>query len=566
MRRALVSILFAAACLGALLTAYRSLASEQLSLARYAPSGALLYLEAKDFSQLVSGWNSSQEKAQWLSSADYQVFSRSRLFSRLQQASQEFTAAAGLPPDMNLVSQVAGSQSALALYDIGKLQFLYITKLDPSRAEQTELLQSRAKFETRSAGGVIFYYREDPQSGREAAFATADGCLLLATREDLMAGALALFSGAKVQSMVQDPWWIRAVGAARQAGELRMVLNMQKIVPSPYFRSYWIQQNITAMKAYSAVVSDLYLSATEYREERVLVKTAPNSASPADAGSAAVSDLARLVPPNAGEYEIHASPSVDASISLLETKLLAPHTSPGVASSNAPHVDLSSGTANGAGDLETRIDQPPPETPAQTAQPSALKALLMGNPVAAGLDVQRTELSPDGVFVRFQTAVVLLGVSDWNEPSMLSAIADFARPMLTASSLGVSWRTAAGHEELDGLWHLSVASRGKHLFISDNPELLEETLLNLKEKPAAPPAVLIAGFNHDAERARFASLAGLLDGQSVAWAPDTGHAPSFFSDNTGSLSSVFAGISSEKMIVRDAGDKVLQTVTYEWSK
>lgn len=566
MRRGLVSILFAAACLGALLTAYRSLASEQLSLARYAPSGALLYLEAKDFSQMVSAWNSSQEKAQWLSSADYQVFSRSRLFSRLQQAGQEFTAAAGLPPDMNLVSQVAGSQSVLALYDIGELQFLYITKLDPSKAEQTELLQSRAKFETRNAAGVTFYYRQDPQSGREAAFATTDGCLLLATREDLMAGALELLSGGKAASMVQDSWWSRAVSAAGQPGDLRMVLNLQKIVPSPYFRSYWIQQNITSMKAYSAVVSDLYLSTAEYREERVLVKTAPNATSPADAGNAAVSDLARLVPPNAGEYEIHASPSVDSSISLLETKLLAPHAGLGVASNSAPQVDLSSGTTNGGGDMETRIDQPPPETPAQAAQPSALKALLTENPVAARLDVQRTELAPDGVFVRFQTAMVLLGASDWNESSVLSAIADFARPMLTASSLGVNWRTAAGDEELDGLWSLSVAARGKYLFISDNSRLLEETLSNLKEKSAAPPAVLIAGFNHDAERARFASLAGSLDGQSVSWAQDRGRAPSFFSDNIGSLSSIFAGISSEKVIVRDAGDKVLQTVTYEWAK
>lgn len=100
----------------------------------------------------------------------------------------------------------------------------------------------------------------------------------------------------------------------------------------------------------------------------------------------------------------------------------------------------------------------------------------------------------------------------------------------------------------------------------DNPQLLEETLSDLKEKSAAPLAVLIAGFSHTAERVRFASLAGVLDGQAVAWAQDTGRAPSFFSDNISSLSSFFAGISSEKVIVRDAGDKVLQTVTYEWAK
>jgi hypothetical protein len=54
-----------------------------------------------------------------------------------------------------------------------------------------------------------------------------------------------------------------------------MVLNLEKIVPSPYFRSYWVQQNITDLKSYAAAVSDMFRSGSEYREERVLLKKAP---------------------------------------------------------------------------------------------------------------------------------------------------------------------------------------------------------------------------------------------------------------------------------------------------
>lgn len=567
MRRLVISMLLGSACFGALLTGYRSLANEQSSLARYVPSGALLYLEARDFSTLLSEWNNSSEKAQWLRSADYEVFSRSRLFSRLQQASQEFTVAAGLPPDMNLVSQVAGSQSAVALYDIGKLQFLYITKLDSSKAGQSALLQSRSKFETRSAGGVMFYYRQDAKSGREVAFAVTNGYLLLATREDLMVGSLDLLAGSKAPSITQDEWWSRAVDAASQPGNLRMVLNMGKIVPSPYFRSYWIQQNITAMKAYSAAISDLYLSGAEYREQRVLLKKTMSAAgSPTDMGDQGAAELERLVPADAGVYQIQASPSAASCLKLLGTKLLAPHTGPGVASNIAPQVELSSGATGAADDLETRIDQLPPEAPAQAAQPDSLRALLQGNPMQAVLSFERTDLAPDGVFVRLRTGVVLLGNSDWNPSAALSAVAAFVRPMLTASALGVTWKPRAGYEELDGLWTLSAALRGKYLFLSDDPGLLDEMLSKLNEKPAAPPAVFIAGFNHSGERTRFALLTSMLDGQSVAWSRDSGRAPSFFSENIVSLSSVFSGLSSEKVVVRDAGDKVLQTVTYQWAK
>jgi len=78
-------------------------------------------------------------------------------------------------------------RSVFALYDIGNLQFLYITYLPSAKSVQTTLWQTRSNFEPRSAGGVNFYLRRDPQSQREVAFAVSGDYLLLSTREDLMA-------------------------------------------------------------------------------------------------------------------------------------------------------------------------------------------------------------------------------------------------------------------------------------------------------------------------------------------------------------------------------------------
>src|SRR5579862_1789628 len=98
-------------------------------LASLFPAGGLLYLEAKDFGALLADWNASPEKRVWLQSANYEVFSRSRLFLKLGQAQMEFAAAAGVPPDYALMSSVAGTGSALAIYNIGNLEFLYVTHL-----------------------------------------------------------------------------------------------------------------------------------------------------------------------------------------------------------------------------------------------------------------------------------------------------------------------------------------------------------------------------------------------------------------------------------------------------
>ncbi len=94
--------------------AYQATAMSEAPLSSYVPSGALLYLQAKDFSALLEDWNRSPQKQAWLGSSNYEVFSRSRLLLRLNDVGKQFAAAAGLPPDMNFISQVAGSESALA--------------------------------------------------------------------------------------------------------------------------------------------------------------------------------------------------------------------------------------------------------------------------------------------------------------------------------------------------------------------------------------------------------------------------------------------------------------------
>ncbi len=568
MKRAAILLLATIASIGANWAAFQALAPEVPPLSRYVPAGSLLYLQAKDFSALLSDWNASPQEASWVKSKNYEVYSRSRLFLRLEGAGKQFAAAAGLPADMNFLTQVAGTQSAVALYDIGKLEFLYITKLSSASSAQSALWQTRAKFETRSAAGLTFYVRRDPESQREVAFAVNGEFLILATREDLLAGALQLMAGSKDRTIEAEQWWSQSVAAAGPVGDLRMVLNLEKIVPSPYFRSYWIQRNVTDMKQYSAAVSDLFRSGGEYREERVLLK---KFAAPGDAvaseGATAVADLLRLAPADTGTYEVRATPSAADCLDVLETKILSPHRGPAVAQQTAPDVQLSPGETGSSSDLETRIDQAPLQTSASSDASAPLKDLFQKVQVRAILQVQGTERDKDGVFVRIHSGVAFLAASDWPETAVRSALVEFLRPSLTASSLGLQWQAKSGYQELDGLWNFAVAVRGKYLLISDDSSLLKSMFANMNQK-TAKPATLVAGFHHARERENFARLTRLLDrpGANPGGAGTSEPYPQFFSDNLASFSAVLAGVSSQTIVVRDASDKVLQTVTYEWSR
>ncbi len=564
MKHPILFFLIAVACMGMTWGAYRVVSPGERALSHYVPSGALLYLQAKDFSALLTDWDKSAEKQNWLKGSNYEVFSRSRLFLRLADASAEFSSAAGLPADASLLRQVAGTQSALAIFDIGKLQFLYITRLPSASAMQSALWQTRSKFETRNAGGVDFFYRRDAASEREVAFAVTGDFLILATREDLVAGALQLMKGCNDHAMEAEPWWLQSVSAAKESGDLRMVLNLEKIVPSPYFRSYWVQQNITELKQYNSAISDLIRVGKQYREERILLRKTPvPDESLKNAGPASVSEIVRLVPPQAGFYEAKANPTAEECLALLEAKILAPHHGMPVAKQLAPQLQVGNGETGLSSDLETRIDQPSAHK-ASVDNVAPLKALISRNPARAVLQAQSTEKDKDGVFVRIHSAVALLGESDWKEAEVRTALAEFVQPTFTTGQLGINWQRSSGYYKLDGLWTLTVSVSGKYLLISDNPGYLSGMLSSMKQKPAQQPAVYVAGFDHLRERENFLMLARLLDRSGSA--SERGGTPDFFSQNVGSLSSTLTGVSSERIVIRDAGDKVTQSVTYEWSQ
>lgn len=568
MKRLILILSAALASVGMGWAGYRAVAPPQTPLAKLVPAGALLYLEAKDFSSLLSDWNCSPQKRLWVESDNYEVFFRSRLFLRLKGASDQFAAAAGLPPNMDFLTQVAGAHSVFALYDVGKMEFLYITYSPSAKSIATTLWQARSKFEPRNSGGIDFYFRRDPESHREVAFAVGGDYLVLATREDLMAGALELISGKQSRTIEAEPWYAQSTAAAGTTGDLRMVLDLETLVPNGYFRTYWVQQNITDLSAYKAAVSDLFRSRKQYREQRVLIRKKAFETEPSGESLAAAADLLRLVPENSGAYESTANPTADSSFALLETKLLAPHLGPAPTSRIAPQVELSSGERGSGADLETRIDLAPQTAFASPQSPSALKQLLEKTPILASLEVQSTERDSAGVFVRIHSAIALATSSTWDDMAVRAAITDFVRPAFTASQLGLGWTQKNEYQQLDGLWTLAVSVHNKYLLVSDDPALMESLFGNFSRNPDHKPLAYAAGFNHHQERDNFVRFATLIDRPNVPTA-GTGVAeqqPQFFSGNIASLSAALGTVSAERIETRSERENVRQTVTYEWSQ
>ncbi len=549
------------------------------SLTGLLPAGPLVIVEAKDFSTLLHRWDSSQEKQLWLQSDNFQAFSRSRLYLRLQEANQEFASAAGFSPDANLLEAVAGRESALALYDIGKLEFLYVTRLPLARAMESVLWQTRGRFEPRSTAGMQYFVRIDPDSNRAVAFAATDDYLFLATREDILASALQLFSGTNGSAVAGEPWFERAVRTAGLHGDIRLVMNLEAIVRTPHFRSYWVQQNVSALRQYRPAISDVFLSAEEIREERVLLRT-PSGGPDTEAngiekaGGADLGALLHLVPDDYGLYRAWVKPTTDETLALLEHKLLAPRPGGMVQRPEfAPRVWLSSGIVGVTSDLETRIDQVPPKIPTSTFVPQTLRALLEGAGVKAILQVESSRMVPGDVFVEQQSVLVLLASSDWDEQAARKALLASVEGLWTTSQLGANWverrRGAQVYYELDGLARLALALRGPYLVVADRPDALTPVLDRVGSLPGSRRAgeeVYAAQFRHDREADYFLKIMTMLDYPWVqgygSAEQEEGRAPRFFSENLGSVSHTLKRVERASIVVRDHGSQVTQTVVY----
>ena len=567
-------------------------AAAPASLTEYVPPDALLTIESPDFASLLQRWTDSAESKRWLASDNYSVFQNSRLFGRLGDAQSSFETAAGVPAGVDLLHEVAGKESVFAWYDIGKLEFLYVTRMPAGQVDKSALFQARASFQRRHAGNSDFYIRTSGTDYSTVAFARVAGpggdLVLLATREDLMANALKLIAGGSAGGSVGQEPWFRDVSAAlpaeKSAPALHMVLNLERIAVDPHFRSYWIQRNISWTKQFRAAAADLYVGAKEFREERVLLPK-DTAAEPAMLN---LGTLAELAPPSAGIYRVAATQDPAVAVSAIREKLLGGEAVVAEDGQTAPGPSLEAVQTGSASDLETRIDAVPAVR--ASASTDGLARLVGTNGLDAVLTVSSAE-SPaekDGLWVPMHSAVVLHSASGAKEEALAAALQEALGGELTAGGIGIGFErsTVAGVaiESLTGPRHLyfavsNTAAQGNLVLLADDQALLSELLRRAAEASADKtevPATLIAVFNHASQRAPYLRLTSLIDGTQdkvggAGKANATGGtggaaaAPAFFSQNVGSLSETFADLQSERIVERVVDSNLRQTVTYTWA-
>jgi hypothetical protein len=346
-------------------------------------------------------------------------------------------------------------------------------------------------------------------------------------------------------------------------------MNLESLVKSVYFRSYWVQRNVSTIRRYWTGVTDVNRSGGNITETRVFLRS-PDAEPASESGSSTVSGLLPLVPPEAGFYKAWTGSESSATAELIVEKLIGRQPKRERNWEDAPYGVSLENRAGGEADLETHIDERPlPSDTAVLDSLAVVRTMVEKSAARTVLLVQSTSTT-DGLFIRMPTVIVLEGTENWDPDSVRNALVTAVGSLWTTSQLGARWiaGTAGRHaiERLDGLSELMFVNRGKRLFLSNDATLLAGLLDRAGAVPSASAFAYAAGFRHARERGNYERIMKALDFNGNPGGLQEGHAdnkPPFFSGNIASLSQILSQVSEIRITEEEKAMATVQTVLYQ---
>jgi hypothetical protein len=246
--------------------------SEQLRLAGVAPRGAMLYVQARDLSALMKMWTASNARKQFYDSKSFTAFSKSHAYLKLQDRKKDFETALGFGLDESRLAELAGGVSAVAVYDIGKLDLVFVTEVARERAIATAMFKQAPQFQERSSDNGSYYVRDVTTDGgrlnQQFCFAYSSGKLLVTTSEGLMTRALANAKSAGADSLLTDVSATAELAKGFTSHDVTMWLDQARLNRSRHFNNYWIHRNVGALAGIETGLIDLRFTPAGLSEQR----------------------------------------------------------------------------------------------------------------------------------------------------------------------------------------------------------------------------------------------------------------------------------------------------------
>lgn len=525
---------------------------DAFSPAKDFPGNALVFAQIADLPAFIKLWNESDFKEKYTASENFKDFQNNHLGRKLASRWKEFNDAAGFPFDSEAISRLTENRASLALYDVGKLEFVFIAPMNGEIFAATKFLQNQDKFEQETLDDGTNIYRAAVAADRgrqqqELLFTNVKGRFILATSEKLMAQTLNNINGNQSVNRLSDDLSFKLLSEKIEPRLATVWVNQTALNSDYYFKRYWLTADVKDLRNIRAGIFDLELTEGKLIERRRFLLAEPIEILPIEPDQAA--KMLSYLPEKIPFYQLRKANSEIADETIQKTifdradgKTIQKRSRHFYDSSSDFTDDYSEGDYSYlSGKFDESIDENEADETIQSRKTGVdfSQSFQSANPQVI-LTFSRPQMLPAPLFVNFKRAAIinLAAPEAFDRESFESAIAKnfAAQTMISAPNIGFKWETKtegmlSWHElKLPMLeWKAVYLLRGNELILANDSDFLLETAsaenrnIEKQENPLSTLTVINSGERDSAFGDIFDDLA------------DKDAADTFFTDNIESL-------------------------------
>jgi hypothetical protein len=291
-------------------------------LANDLPRGAFVYAQFSNLPALIEEWNHSQLKDRYLNSTNYRQLQHRHLVLKLISRWEEFNNALGFPLDTAAISGATETKAAVAVYDIGQLDLVFIAPLSEDSLALTQFFKNKDHFEETETPAGDLYYRQAVEAdyGRQKqvlAFATLGGRFILSSNEKLLLRTIANIKRGKTKDTLADDPAFTNLSRKVKPHFVTVWVDQAKLNNDYYFKHYWLLRNVDQLKGIRAGMFDLEQQQGRWIERREFLTTAMDHQITPPIPAGELQRLYSLVPEDSPFVRVRAvanSPAVPAAL------------------------------------------------------------------------------------------------------------------------------------------------------------------------------------------------------------------------------------------------------------
>ncbi|MCD9186511.1 MAG: hypothetical protein LUM44_08760 [Pyrinomonadaceae bacterium] len=487
-------VLMAAICL-IVLAVYSQIKKDDFASAKDFPRDALVYVQVDDLPEVIRLWNDSKIAEKYLQSDNFSDFQNNHLGRKLASRWDEFNVAAGFQIDLETLAGLAERRAAIALYDVGKLEFVFIAPVSNEIFAATRFLQNKHKFaeEILADETVIYRVAVEADRGRqkqELIFTHCENRLIVATSEKLIVQTLANVKGKSPKNSLFEEASFQNLSSKISSHTATVWLNQSALNDDYYFKRYWLMSDMENLKNIRAGMFDIEIQDEKLIERRKFLLNKIRPVAPLNLQQAET--LLSVIPAEVPFYELRRAEKNSANEAVQKTIFYRYEPLENLYENNFVEYDDYEGYESSGNDFDEKIDDIEElETVRRELENFDFAKILQSANPQSVLTFGEPKVLSAPLFIDFDRAAVfyLSSPNSFDRGAFETEVARslLKKTMISAPNVNLKWETKNENSSswrelklpmLD--WNVCYALQGNRFILTNNAVFLHKILSSEK--------------------------------------------------------------------------------------